>query len=484
MESVLAYIREKEGHSDCDSKRSVHQVDHPPSSEEAQATGTTDKPAKAKRIKRSVSRKTRQSRSSLKSVGESKAEEVPAEEPQIADEDADFQKAVEESMKDAYALPKGPLPPAVIREPESKKYQPLPEVSGKGKAKMSEEQVAHDLLSLQKHKKTSHADQYIFQRRVFEPTASSFHDVSLYEILGQSVSEDESKKIVLGVEKGGQDEGQAGSNPDETSEGQAGPDPGNAEARVQSTSSHVVHARSDREHMDIDVANLSPQPSTEQLYEGFIATVYPNVQENLKLAVEEPVFNNHRHNNNNTTTLPPPQAPQQSTIEAMMVKRIGELEHTLADLIQVNKTMEERLDKHGEHLCTLEQLDIPQQVSIAVRKLVTDAVDWAMQAPPRNRFRDLPEANMKEILHQRMWETDSYKSYEDHTQLFEALEKSINRDQSEELAHDLAEVRKKGKRVASHQKRHMGHHPISHLILLHQRVHLARQGLLELPDPK
>nr|GFC36860.1 hypothetical protein [Tanacetum cinerariifolium] len=125
-----------------------------------QATGTTDKPAKAKRIKRSVSRKTRQSRGSPKSVGESEAKEVPAEEPQVADEDADFQKAVKESMKDAYALPKGPLPPVVIREPESGKYQPLPEVLGKSKAKVSEEQVAHDLLSLQKHKKTSPADQY------------------------------------------------------------------------------------------------------------------------------------------------------------------------------------------------------------------------------------------------------------------------------------------------------------------------------------
>nr|GFB74412.1 hypothetical protein [Tanacetum cinerariifolium] len=62
-----------------------------------------------------------------------------------------------------------------------------------------------------------------------------------------------------------------------------------------------------------------------------------------------------------------------------------------------------------------------------------------MQAPLRNRFRDLPEADMKEILHQCMWESDSYKSYEDHMQLFEALEKSINRDHSEELMHDLAE---------------------------------------------
>nr|GEW44264.1 hypothetical protein [Tanacetum cinerariifolium] len=69
-----------------------------------------------------------------------------------------------------------------------------------------------------------------------------------------------------------------------------------------------------------------------------------------------------------------------------------------------------------------------------------------MQAPLRNRFRYLPEADMKEILHQRMWETDSYKSHKVHMQLFEALEKSINRDQSKKLAHDLAEARKKKKK--------------------------------------
>nr|GEV57542.1 integrase, catalytic region, zinc finger, CCHC-type, peptidase aspartic, catalytic [Tanacetum cinerariifolium] len=220
-----------------------------------QATGTTDKPAKAKRIKHSASRKAHQPRSSPKSVGESEAEEVHAEELQVTDEDADFQKALEESMKDAYALPKGPLPLVVIRELESGKISTSPRNS-----------------------------------------------------------EEESEKIMLGVEKGSQDEGQAGSNPDETSEGQAGSNPdetsegqagsnpdetsegqagpnlGNAEARVQSTSSPMVYAGSDLEHMDLDVDNVSPQPSTEQLYDGFTATVYPNVQENLKLAVEESVL--------------------------------------------------------------------------------------------------------------------------------------------------------------------------------------------------
>nr|GFA23836.1 hypothetical protein [Tanacetum cinerariifolium] len=147
-----------------------------------------------------------------------------------------------------------------------------------------------------------------------------------------------------------------------------------------------------------------------------------------------------------TTTLPPPQAPQQSMTEAMMVKRIDELEHILADLIQVNKNIEERLDKHGARLYTLEQLDISQQVSIAVSEVVTDAVDWAMKAPLRNHFRDLPKVDMKEILHQRMWESDYYKSHEDHMQLFEALEKSMNHDHFEELAQDLAETRKKKKK--------------------------------------
>nr|GFC82829.1 hypothetical protein [Tanacetum cinerariifolium] len=65
----------------------VHQADYPSSSEEAQATETTDKPAKAKRIKHSSSHKARQPRSSPKSVGTSEAKEVPAEEPQSENEE-------------------------------------------------------------------------------------------------------------------------------------------------------------------------------------------------------------------------------------------------------------------------------------------------------------------------------------------------------------------------------------------------------------
>nr|GEX90168.1 integrase, catalytic region, zinc finger, CCHC-type, peptidase aspartic, catalytic [Tanacetum cinerariifolium] len=73
-----------------------------------------------------------------------------------------------------------------------------------------------------------------------------------------------------------------------------------------------------------------------------------------------------------------------------------------------------------------------------------------------------PEADMKEILHQRMWETESYKTHKDHMQLFEALEKSMNRNHSEELAQDLAEARKKKKKSRESPKTPHGsppHHP-------------------------
>nr|GEV81545.1 hypothetical protein [Tanacetum cinerariifolium] len=101
----------------------------------------------------------------------------------------------------------------------------------------------------------------------------------------------------------------------------------------------------------------------------------------------------------------------------MMMKLIGDLEHIMENLIQENKKLEQRLDSHGACLYTLEQLDIPHQVSKPVNEVVTDAVDWAMQAPLQSCFRDLPEADMKEILHQHIWENDSYKSHEDDMKL-------------------------------------------------------------------
>nr|GEY57568.1 hypothetical protein [Tanacetum cinerariifolium] len=61
------------------------------------------------------------------------------------------------------------------------------------------------------------------------------------------------------------------------------------------------------------------------------------------------------------------------------------------------------------------------------------AVHIALQTPLRDRFRELPEADMKVNLHQRMFESGSYKSLPEHVALYEALEASIEQEQRDEF---------------------------------------------------
>ncbi|GKB81026.1 hypothetical protein Tco_0947921, partial [Tanacetum coccineum] len=77
-----------------------------------------------------------------------------------------------------------------------------------------------------------------------------------------------------------------------------------------------------------------------------------------------------------TTTLPPiPPQPQQGSSDLILIQRIGELEQHMADMVEANQTLEERLDKQGSRLYKLENLNIPHQVSKAVDEIVTDVVD-------------------------------------------------------------------------------------------------------------
>ncbi|GJX87035.1 hypothetical protein Tco_0337809 [Tanacetum coccineum] len=75
--------------------------------------------------------------------------------------------------------------------------------------------------------------------------------------------------------------------------------------------------------------------------------------------------------------------------------------------------------------------------SKAVDEIVTDVVDWAMQAPLRARFSVLPAVDIKEILQQWMFEDKSYEACEDYKKLFDALQKSLEHDYSNQLLSDL-----------------------------------------------
>ncbi|GKG03541.1 hypothetical protein Tco_0311177, partial [Tanacetum coccineum] len=92
---------------------------------------------------------------------------------------------------------------------------------------------------------------------------------------------------------------------------------------------------------------------------------------------------------------------------------------------------------------TLELRDLPYKINEAVRENFKEAVQIALQAPLRDCFRDLFEEDMKEILHQRMFETGSYKSLLEHIALYEALKASMEHAQRDKF---LAEKDKSHKR--------------------------------------
>nr|GEY06132.1 hypothetical protein [Tanacetum cinerariifolium] len=226
-----------------------------------------------------------------------------------------------------------------------------------------------------------------YLKRTSTPTGSSGHDesLSLYVEVGLTDSEVESDE-------------DAGPNPDEQDEGQTRVNPGD-DAASQPLPSPVVHVGPNLKHMDLEVTDVSTQAHPEQMDEGFSATAYPKVQENLKLMVEEQVIL---------------EEPASST------GTLSSLQHLTKDLSFGDLFFNEKpLEADNEKTTT----------EIKVESMV-----------------DLPEADMKEILHQRMWETNSYKTHEDHMMLYEALEKSMNRDHSEELLKDLAKARKKKRR--------------------------------------
>ncbi|GKA39098.1 integrase, catalytic region, zinc finger, CCHC-type containing protein [Tanacetum coccineum] len=184
---------------------------------------TPDEPSPAKRSKGGLVGKRRMLKSSLKLVDEPKHAKRT----------------------------QGPACLVVLREPDSGKYQSLPEVQGKGKEKVIDEQAAHDLLTLQTQIKKSPVDQFIFQRHPLMPTKPTRHadSPSLDTELALIDSETESDKEV-----------HAGSNPGDAVESQPQP-------------SHGVHAGPNCEHMDLEAIDASTQQKPEQLDEDSTGTL-------------------------------------------------------------------------------------------------------------------------------------------------------------------------------------------------------------------
>nr|GEW10695.1 hypothetical protein [Tanacetum cinerariifolium] len=217
------------------------------------------------------------------------------------------------------------------------------------------------------------------KRRTYMLTEAFGHaeSPSLDPELHLTDSKIESDNVASKIDAGDQDEGQAGPNPGVQDEGRAGPNP-----EVQLMVSVPIHQ---------DTSSVPPMTTLViDLMTSQSGPSLPTSATTTSAATTSAVMTT-------TTIPPPPPQPQQSTTNPTLMKRIDELEQHMALAVK--------------------------KVSKTVDEIVTDAVDWAMQASLQARFSDVP------------------------AKLYEALEKSLECDYSDQLLLDLEEAyQKKRKR--------------------------------------
>ncbi|GJY49862.1 retrovirus-related pol polyprotein from transposon TNT 1-94 [Tanacetum coccineum] len=213
-------------------------------------------------------------------------------------DDADMERAIKLSLDPAF-LPQGraPVGGVTIRDPVSETTSKLHEVVGKGKAVVTEEQVAHSLIDLSKKKRTT--DQFILVRRdqtshdsTTGPSSQPEDDTSekvIHESSSTSDSERTESETETAAPKGDKDQGEVDSStvtsgvsipvsdPEKAHEALAGPDPEPMKEDQTGSDSGKLH-----------VSLAGPNP--EHMDDEFLATAYPKVHENLKLITDERVI--------------------------------------------------------------------------------------------------------------------------------------------------------------------------------------------------
>ncbi|GKE13433.1 hypothetical protein Tco_1416984, partial [Tanacetum coccineum] len=369
-----------------------------------------------------------------------------------------------------------------IREPVAEATRPLPVVEGKGKAIVTEEQAAQSLLALHTHKRRSTTDQFILQRWAptteeasTRPSAQPMDDTSA-NIVRNSLSSADAEtgarsdktnsggdtKILQITEDLGENVDKLENVEEKTVElnqDQAGSDPGET---------HESQPPLEQVHMDEDHARPDPGiscvvlvgPDPKPTHDEFMADLYPKVQESLKFSADEHVILEDPLSSIGTLSLMKnledayaigdqfvndKSTDDEPTTESELAERVIALEKKFSELEQNNKNLNNTTRNLGSRVFTLELRDLPYKIDEVVHENVKEAVQIALQAPLRDRFRDLLKADMKEMLHQKMFETGSYKSLLEHIALYEALEASMEWTQRDEFfaEHDKSRKRRR-----------------------------------------
>ncbi|GKB86848.1 hypothetical protein Tco_0959120, partial [Tanacetum coccineum] len=366
------------------------------------------KPTPSKKIPKGKVMKVRNGKRSDHLVDEEDEEVQHAPKPQVEDDEYNLQRVI---------------------------TRKLPDVEGKGKDDTSMN-VVHDTPSpvdaetgVDTEKSNSEADTKILN-------------------VGEEQGEDVSNMVALEERTVELDEGQARSDPGKTPESR--PPLKEDLAGSNPRQSHVVQAG----------------PNPEHIYENFFTTVYPqNLDDaytfgdqflNDKSPKDEPGKIMWKLKLNPWSLFPfikplhqllhyllplsishlPSQYPELAT-------RVSALEKICANFEKKTKLQDKTTQALSSRVYTLENHYLYSKIDKYANEVVKEAVHNALQAPLHERFRDFFEFEMKEILHDRMFESGSYRSYPEHTALYDALKLFMDHEKIEEFKEATVKSRKR-----------------------------------------
>ncbi|GJU87945.1 hypothetical protein Tco_1300368 [Tanacetum coccineum] len=224
--------------------------------------------------------------------------------------------------------------------------------------------------------------------------------------------------------------------------------------------------------MKEDQARLNPGqshvvlagPNLEPMHEDFVAIVYTQVHESLKHTIEE-----HAHIENplsSSGTLlsmknlddgftfgdqflndkPTKEEPGKANVETEVKSMVTVPIHQASSSAPLLSTpiinlIPPKPDQTTQALSyrvyTLENHDLYSKIDKYVNDVVKEAVHNVLKALVHERFIDLTEFEMKEIIRDRMFESGSYRSHLEHTTLYEALEASMDRKNKEKFNEEM-----------------------------------------------
>ncbi|GJY77881.1 hypothetical protein Tco_0483682 [Tanacetum coccineum] len=424
-------------------------------------------PSPAKQSKRGKVRNIRKGKSPLKLIDEDKEVHHKLG-PQGEGEEYDVERAIQMSLELFQAHGQALVGGVDFRETVASGItKKLPIVEGKGKGIATDEQVAQSLLELQTPKKTN------AETGAETDKTNSEGDTEILNIVEEQ-GEDVANPMNLEEKTGEVDEDQAGSDPGKTLESRPPPEcvlTEEDQARPNLGQSHVALAR----------------PNPEPMHEDFVSTVYPQVHESLKhtdkehVHLENPLsstrtlssmknlnnfnFSDQFFNFSDTSNMDTKVKSMVTVLIHQASSSVLPLSTPVIDLTPpkpVSPTIQAPIftATKATTTTTLPLLPLPQQSSsdpdlashVSALKQVCANFEKRLklqdktvqvQALLKERFRDLSEADMKEILHDRMFESGSYRSQPEHVALYEALEASMERENQDDF---LAENDKSRKR--------------------------------------